>query len=507
MKRFFLFFLFVGAISMLSAQKLQKTALTIEKFKGANGMRPNPATIQGFGSDEDNYYVFYAVMGLFGKFDASFFALNKNLTSAKEFPLSKDKEDRFLWVQTAEEELIILLARDKKGEQRTQIIKQAYAKKTGKLKKETVIASFPSSKSDHWLFYSSTSPDTTKKCFLFMLQNKKNMVDSYYAAVLNQNCEVEWDATHNLEVSNESFNVGDVAVTNKGDMYIAFTSSPKDKKSSNRNEYIDLIYLTDGSKDKMNFRLDEKYFNGSVWLKALKSNDVYLAGLFLVENSKKDNNFTQKEFLSIKINGSNFNVTGNYTKKFEERYVKGKPNHVANMEIFNILELDNSDIAVLCEQSIFTIYVSNSSTIYTKIRGSVTTLFVKGDDGSIDNVSFMEKTQSNKSGFNIPIKALHLSFFPFVYGNKVGYLFNDCLKRYATPAKYKENFFKSANGDDASIVLSLQENGEKAEITPLTGKALPAKRLVREILFQENDRLIVLTRNRKEAYVETLSLP
>jgi hypothetical protein len=66
--------------------------------------------------------------------------------------------------------------------------------------------------------------------------------------------------------------------------------------------------------------------------------------------------------------------------------------------------------------------------------------------------------------------------------------------------------FKSANGDDVSIVLNTQENGEKAEITPLTGK-LPAKRLVRQILFQENDRLIVLTRNRKDAAVETLSLP
>ena len=508
MKRFFLIFFLVGVISMLQAQSLQKTALNIEKFKGAAGMRPNPATIQGLGSDEDNYYVFYSIVSLFGKFDASFFVINKKLANAKEYPLSKDKEDRFLWVQATEEELVILLARDKKGEQRTQIIKQGYAKTTGKLKKETVIASFPKSKSEHWYFYSSTSPDKTKKGFLFMLAGKKNTVDSYYATVLNQDYDVAWETTNDLEISNESFNIEDIAITNKGDMYVAFYSKPKDeKKSADKNSYIDLVYLTDGSKDKMNFRIDEKKSSGQILLKALKNNDVYLAGLFTVENpSKRDNNFTQKEFLSIKINGSNFNVSGSYTKKFEERYVKGRPNSVANMGLINVLELNNGDIAVLCEQSLFIIYTSNNTTIYTKIRGAVTTLFVKGEDASIDYVSVMDKTQSNKSNFDIPTKALHLSVFPFVYGNKVGYIFNDCLKRYTTPAKYKEHFFKSANGDDASIVLNLQENGEKAEITPLTGR-LPAKRLVREILFQENDRLVILTRNRKEAHIEILTLP
>ena len=510
MKKFFLVFLLVGVISMLQAQSLQKTALKIEKFKGAAGMRTNPAAIEGFGSDENNYYIYHGITSLFGKFEASFFVMNKNLTNVKEFPLTKDKDDRFLWVQATEEELIILLGRDKKGEERMQIIKQAYAKTTGKLKKETVIASFPRVKSDIWYFYSSTSPDKEKKCFLFLLANKKNSVDRYYAAVLNQNCEVEWDATHNLEISNEVFDVGSIAVTNKGDMYVAFTSRPKDvKKSLNKNSYIDLIYLTDGSKDKMNFRLDEKYLKGQVRLKALANNDIYVAGLFSVRGStsKKDKNLFKNDFLSIKINGSNFNTSGTHKKEFEERVLKGKPSYVPNMAIIDVLELNNGDIAVLCEQVSVLIVVSNNSTTYTKTYGSVTTIFTKGNDASIDYVSTMIKMQSNKSSFDCPHKALHLSISPFVYGNKVGYIFNDCLVRYANPAKYKVTSFRSANGDDASIVLSTQESGEKAEIKPLTGNKLPAKRLIRQVLFQEDDRLIVLTRNRKEAYVETLSLP
>jgi hypothetical protein len=291
-------------------------------------------------------------------------------------------------------------------------------------------------------------------------------------------------------------------------MYVAFYSEPlfEYKPKIKKNSYIDLIYLTDGSKDKMSFLLGNKYFSGEVKLKVLKNNDVYLAGLFKVENtSKKDNNLIQKEFLSIKINGSNFNVSGNYSKMFEAWYVKGKPNPVSHMSLIDVLELNNGDIAVLCEQLLYERY----STTYTITCKAVTTLFVKGEDASIGYISVMDKTQINRctSEFEIPDKTIHISVLPFVYGNKVGYICNDCLNRYATPEKYKEDSFASADGNDASIVLNLQESGEKAEITSLTGSQLPAKRLIREILFQEDDRLIVLTRNQKEAYIETLSLP
>jgi len=492
-----LFIALVGCVSMLNAQTLQKTALTIEKFKGAAGMRVNPADIRGFGSDESNYYVYYGITGLWGGFDASFFVIDKNLTSAKEFSLSKDKDDRFLWVQTTEDDMVILLARDKKGEEKTQIIKQAYAKTTGKLKKETVIANFPKSKSDNWYFYSSTSPDKTKKCFLFLLANKKNSVDSYYAAVLNQDCEMEWNTTQGLEVSNESFSVGDIAVNNKGDVYVAFLSGPKDeKKPSDPNSYIDLIYLTDGSKDKMSFGIDKKHIRKQIQLKALKNNDIYLAGLLSEESVIK------KEFLSIKINGNNFNVLGEHRERLEG---KGniKDQTVSDMVIVTIFELNNGDVAVLGEQR--RTNITDQGII--KMCWGVTTFFVKGDDASIEHVSARDKSQLVKTSINYSSYQLfHLSIFPFVYENKIGYLFNDCLKRYANPSKYKREHFKSANGDDVSIVLSTQESGEKAEIVPLTGNKLPAKRLIRQILFQEDDQLIVLTRNRKEAYIETLNL-
>ena len=496
-------FVLVGAVSVLQAQKLEKTGLKIEKFKGMFGIQPNSAVIQGFGSDENNYYVYYSFTTLMQKVEPAFFVIDKNLTTAKEYSIAKDKEDRFLKVLTTEEDMIILLVRNKKDEQKSQIIKQAYSKSTGKLKKETVIASFPKSKSDHWYFYSSSSPDNKKTGFLFLLVGKKNSVDSYYASVLNENCEVEWSAVHDLEVSNESFSIQDITVTNKGDICLAFWSQPENiKKSANKKSYIDLIYLADGAKEKTNYLIDEKYKRVQVELKALKNNDIYLAGLFSV-----DRYATKIEFISAKLNGNNFNLSDAYKKQIEDKGTKDKFSTVIHLYIEKILELENGDIAVLCEQAQSIIVQSNSMTTYTKSRFAVTSLFVSGKDASVENISVMRKVQSHKSNFDCSPKSLHLSIFPFVYGNKVGYLFNDNLKRYATPHKYKkESGFRSGNGEDACIVLNTQSEGEKAEITPLTGLT-PANRLIRQILFEEDNRLILLTRNKKEAYIEILSLP
>jgi hypothetical protein len=88
-------------------------------------------------------------------------------------------------------------------------------------------------------------------------------------------------------------------------------------------------------------------------------------------------------------------------------------------------------------------------------------------------------------------------------------LFNDSFKKQVTPAKYKGQGFETGSGKekDGCIVLNTQESGGKAKIDVLSGKDVVAKRVVREILFQEEGRLIVLTRNNKEAYIETITLP
>ena len=517
MKRFFLIFLWVGAISMLQAQSLQKTALKIDELKISTTFSGNYGDVYGFGSDEKNYYVYL-------ERENSFFIVNKKFTPpAKKYPIKGEKGDIFLKILTTESDVMVLVARNKKSEHKMQIIKQLYAKTTGKLRDETVIASSAMSKSENWLFRSEISADKTKTGFLFMIASKKNTVDSYYAAVLNQDGGLEWDVTHDLEISNEAFSIQDLAVTNKGELYVALLSFPeKAKKAVDKKLYIDLLLLTDGTKDKMKIPI-EKYAEGEVKLKILKSGNLCLAALFGVDEKSY-----KKEFFSLKISASTFNEAGSGKKEIEEKnthlglYMGGlAPSKLLyDLEIEKILELDNGDIAVVCEQGIAASYgtvayqngVANtahaaSMTVYYKIRGSVTTFFVKGEDASVVDVSVMDKYQLSRSQVDYDAKCFNLSIYPFVYGNKVGYIFNDCLKKYTTPAKYKKGTsFKNVDGKDACIVLNTQESGEKAKIALLSGN-VAAGRLVRQILFEEEDKLIVLTQNKKGAYIETLTLP
>jgi hypothetical protein len=118
----------------------------------------------------------------------------------------------------------------------------------------------------------------------------------------------------------------------------------------------------------------------------------------------------------------------------------------------------------------------------------------------------MDKFQLHEIGFNAPVKSLGISIHPFVYDNKVGYVFNDALKKYTAPTKYKGKSFEKIDGKDVAIVLSTQASGEKAKIELLSGN-VASGRLICQILFKEEDRLIVLTQNKKTAYIETLSLP
>ena len=512
MKKFCVFFLLVGAVSMLMAQKLQKTALTIDDLKMSLFSATVYGSLYGFGADENNYYVYCDVRSTYqgawdvkylhwGKNQDSYFVINKKFSTVTRYVVMENKDDRFLKITLADDDVVILVARNQKEQQKTQIIKQTYAKTTGKLKKETVIASFPKSKSEHWYFYSSASPDKTKNAFMFMTTNKNN-ADGYYVAVLDETYNMEWNSEYDLELSNNTFSTKDFTITDKGEIYIAFVSYPKTKS---KESYIDLVYLAENEQDKMSIPI-EKYHFAELRLKPLKSGDVYLAALF------SNNKTYAGEFYSLKLNGKNFNDGGSHTKEITEKNIRVpiNRNYSYHLEIMSILELDNGNIAVICEQGFTLMIVSNNMASYQKARGSVTTFFVNGSDASIEDVSVMSKTQICGMTYDIDARKVGGSISPFVYGNKVAYLFNDSFKKYAFPAKYKENKkvqYPDLKCKDVSLVLSTQESGEKAKIDVLTGKTETAGRMFRQILFRENDRLILLTRDKKGGYIETLSLP
>jgi hypothetical protein len=487
---------------MLAAQNLQKTALKISELKG---LRPF-WDIEGFGSDESNYYVYNE-----WKKDA-YFIINKKLTTSTECIMPEGKNERFLKIAMSGNDIVVFVSRYKKNESKGEVVKKTLYKTTGKLKNESIIASFSMKKSDFLGIKTTTSPDKSKTAFLFIFADKKDRADSYYVMVLDERHNVEWKSVYDLEVSNETFSVKDITVTNTGELYVAFFSHPENvKKAINKISYIDLVFLTEETEEKMSIPF-EKYEIANVNLKPLKNGDVYLAALFTVDNQSYPS-----EFFSMKIGAGKLNDAGSQTKAIEEKnthirlpasyFLAG--NFLYGLGIKKILELDNGNIAVVCEQATTVIIRSNNGSTYYKINGSVTTFFVNGNDASVEDISVMDKLQVGLSFLNANAEAHSCSIFPFAYGNKVAYLFNDNFVKYTNSAKYKGNGLRitAGKGKDACIVLSTQESGEKANIKLLSGDNAATDRLVRQILFEEEDRLIILSKTRKESYIETLSLP
>jgi hypothetical protein len=485
---------------MLYAQSLQPTALKNIDLTFVTAGR-NPVGVYGFGSDEDNYYVYY------GR-ENWYYIVNKKLTTAKKVVVPENKNENFLKIALSGDDVVVFISRYKKSESKGEVVMKTLYKTTGKLKNEKIIATFSMKKSDFFGIATTVSPDNNKTAFLFLLADKKDKADSYYVMVLNDMHNLEWSSVYDLEVSNESFSVKDFTVTNKGELYVAFFSHPENvKKAANKKSYIDLMYLTEETKEKMTLPL-EKYEFAEISLKPLKSGDLYLVALFTA-----DDKAYASEFFSMKINGRNFNDAGSQKKEIVEKntHIKFAANYLIPynylyyLEIEKILELDNGNIAVVCEQGISTSYTTQDGTrVYVKVRGSVSTFWVNGNDASVESVSTMEKVQIDRTMMrNNDAKSYGLSIFPFAYGNKVAYLFNDEFKKYSTPAKYKGSSFK--NGKDACIVLSTQENGEKAKLDLLSGNK-EAGRLFHQILFQEDNRLIVLTQGKTVSF-ETISLP
>jgi len=497
MVRKFFFLVLFGLGSMLYAQKLQKTALSIKELKRYG----HTGRIEGFGSDEKNYYFFFGCKEFYKKNKDAYFIVDKKFTTVKRCYVAKNQDDRFLKIVLNGNDVIVLVVRDKKKEH--QIVKQAYQKTTGKLLSETVIASFPMSKSGNLIFRTTMSPDKTKIGLLFMTANKKNSVDTYYVLVLNEACKIEWRSVNDLELSNESFSLKNLTLTDKGELYIAFFSHPENiKKSINKKSYIDLLYLTEETKDKLKIPL-EKHETADLSLKPLKNGNIYLAAVLTPDKDSYAN-----EFFSLILNGNNLNDGGSQTKEIVEKNTHTKlparyfigGDLLYYLQIEDILELENGNIAVLCEQRVF---VSNrgydGSVFYHTVKGAVSTFFVNGKDASIEDVSVMERFRIG----GYPCRGdKEEPLFPLVYGNTVAYLFRDKFENHVAPnVKFKKN-------DNAeSTVLNTQESGKKAKINVLTGKQYPAERSFRDILFQEEDRLIVITCDNKAGYIETLSLP
>jgi hypothetical protein len=488
---------------------MKKTSLTIPemKIKMAMGVNGHTSTLKLIDADEDSYYLHLIEKSsnyVNKSSTHSILVVNKNLTKLQKKPFVMDKKHDYLGTIASEDGIIVLAAEIKKKE--VSIIKKTYLKSTLKLKSETTIANFELERSESFQLYSSKSPDKSKVGILLMIADKKGLVNSYYAATLDKSGELIWNTVEDLNLSNEVFNVDDISVTDNGAMYLVFKSRPeKEKKAKDKRSYLDIIFLAEDDKNKLTIPFDN--YIDDTKLHVLKNGNLFIAGI--LSNTVKDN---PSKYVNMLVYPKDLEVIAENSKKIG--FTKESYSHMIGylpktfdftVGIMDISELEDGTVSVLCEQ-MSNVHISiDGMSRYLKVRGTVVSFFVE-NDGTIKSDNYFDKFQKQMGGFNVGPEMLHVSIFPFAYGNKMGYLLNDAIKNYTKSASKSKVHFNKANGKDSGIYMVMEEDGESPRAIALTGTS-PANKYITELLSVENDRLIVLTRDKKTAYIETISLP
>jgi hypothetical protein len=485
-KLLFLFLVGTAIIIPTQAQTLTKTQLESEQMRWA----PLSQTIDGTGSDEDNYYFVFSMNNLLGRNEKNFFIVNKDLTKMETYPILGGKDEKYLTSMLTSEHILIFVTRFEKSLKQRVIIKQTYSKTNGSLIKQDIIGGVPAkSKNPLWNVYTTLSPDSSKFGIIFMTANVMGFSDNYLAVILDKEGEVVWKSLQNFYGSNENVSFRDLAVNNTDQLYLVFDSYP-DKKSKDKSHYIDLIILSEGERSKSSVRLSG-YTNADLNVKVLKNQDIFIGGVLM-----KENNTTPTSIASILVDAKDLDVKETVIEDFVPNSALYK-NY--GMDIIDIMEMENNEIAILCEQAYTYIVKTQYTNSYTRYRGTVMTVFVS-PNGMIDNIGFMQKLHINKTGRPISAKEMCLSITPFIYGNKICYLFNKHLVR----KKKDENDYLDNDGSNVIIAMSMQNNENEAEVIELSGSSA-ANRLFRELLFVEKDKLIVLTQTTKTSYIEVIT--
>lgn len=492
------------------AQMMKKTSLEIPDMKCKMPMKinANPSTIQLIDTDSNTYYFHFIKKesASVNPIDSHCIILvSKDLTSIQKKFFWTDTTNFFLEIISNETQIIILAKEFKHGKS-ISIVRKIYSKQDLTLLNETKIATFEIGTPNPSDFYTVKSPDKSKIGFVGLIA-KDGILNSYNTIIVNNSGEIIWKTSENLRFGEKSFIIEDIALTNNAQMFIAFHSRPKEEKTINeKKSNLDIVFLEENNKNSLHIPF-EKSIN-DVKLQVLKNENLFIAGIL---NSSTEEHLFQ--YFNMIVSENDLKIIAENSEKISftrnDFIYEINPSSTIfdfTVNIKNISELENGNIAVLCEQVSDVVIKSDALYRFLKTRGNLVSFFVDSE-GIIKSKNQVEKFQQQAGGFDMSPHLLHVSVLPFVYGNKTGYLFNDAIRNYETLSPPKEKIpFNRKYGRNSGIYMITEEDGDLSKTIAITGID-PAKKFLCEVLFVDEDKAIVLTRDKKSAYIEIIPLP
>jgi len=452
--------------------------------------------------DDQNYYIFYrsrpSTVG--GGETKKYFIVNKNLTTVKAVDLAFNKGEYYHSVFFTSNHLVVICgsgSKDKKNKEINIILKR-YALKTGAFVNNTTLIKV---KTPSWNqeYYASLSPDGTKYGIIFMTESTKDKYSEYHALVLDMEGQVIWKATRKLQLSNELFKLHRITVSNDGKMYVIFSSAPNNKRSPDQMTYLDMTLVSEDDNEHLAIPLNKKDLY-AINMRTMNNGNLFFACLF---SDDKESHPTHLQ--TIMFDAGKFDIINNTSSELPKMDVKSKvvmpmigiipSKFTYGMSINGIRELENGEIAIVCEQATSVVYSSSDgSRVPFYVRGDIMTAFAN-KEGVVENYNVYERFQKGN-------RSKYLGCAIFTMENQICYLFNDHPDRF----KGKEATFDGNNSNNAVIACNKISNGNPIETVFITDKTGKAGRCILNILLKDENKLLIVTGNNNTMDLEILSL-
>ena len=459
-------------------------------------------------SDENNYYIAYQENKII---DESYWAsdeiipkkIDKNINliiadkdfiNHKKVTLEIEKNEIYHTMLFNNDNIILICSRYDSKSKETDITLKRYSKGTGTFINSSTLATFPTNMSEH--FYIAISPDKTKCGFVAFVANKDKKYDRFYECILNiEEYEITRKSVQSLDISKSTFGISDVAINNDDVMFVALYSKTDERKSVDE-YYIDGKIIGENFTENFSYKLDGELIDGKI--KVLRNNNFLFACIASNPNLKGkdygDPGFFKTAIYDVEKREINENKSWEIPKL---EYQKKPALMKLTLNIDNIKELDNNELAIVMQQARDVTIYSNRGNGKVSYRGSILTTFAT-KDGYIQNYNIYNKFQVGAHNRNVPM-------YSFLKGNTLYCIFNECAENLVNTSKMKNFDYKAKK----VIVCSKFTNGEKPKLFCITDKSGKDDRYFQGVvLHDENDKdkFIILTATRKTVDLEILNI-
>jgi hypothetical protein len=515
----------------LQAQTFIPKQLALNSIGGNTFDSKPPYSINCYplGYDNHNYYLLLEVSWLFGfsnDYKYGIYVIDEDVSSIKEYPINLTNSESFIKSIISEEKISLIIMSYDSDNEEAQVIKRDYSKEDGDLENEQIIVRFPSIHNPNAIVNWSTSPrsfeaispDSSKMALVFLSEIKKNKYKDFYTLVFDKNGEQITNSKNQLNFTNTEFSTQNIAVNNKGEVFVGSITHSDNSKLPNENSMIEIYMVSEFGNNTFTFPIKDMFYR-DLYIKTLKNGNIFMAAL--VANDDDDDVYPN-HINSILFDAEDVNVISNYLKDItpindeinntflntfdlsmnDKTSLKRFP---YKLNIKEVLELKNGEIVINCEQK--TDFMTNDGGT-KQVRGSVLILFAN-KEAEINNYnSIIKKQDGSQFYFNFDVSTMgYLSYRIFENNDKIVYVYNDNVKNY-TSTDVKYSFTNSLfDYNSLCIVSSMHENNKNPIITPLTGKT-SSYRYLAEVLGVNNNKAVIISRTLESQtfYIESIIL-